>query len=135
MLSAGGGWRWCWRGAAGEGGWCGSSAPSVAAMIHYTLEPQFNALIFSVSARHERFTLLPDPFVCCTHGPPAAATDLLAYLHAVGVQLATLGDHYACLLTQGKRALPPRTCCTSHPQTHVPHILIFQCSNFLHSLY
>ncbi|KAK8395400.1 hypothetical protein O3P69_006209 [Scylla paramamosain] len=100
MLSAGGGWRWCWRGAAGEGGWCGSSAPSVAAMIHYTLEPQFNALIFSVSARHERFTLLPDPFVCCTHGPPPAATDLLAYLHAVGVQLATLGDHYACLLTQ-----------------------------------
>ncbi|XP_045120343.1 uncharacterized protein LOC123509836 isoform X7 [Portunus trituberculatus] len=100
MLSVGGGWRWCWRGAAGEGGWCGSSAPSVAAMIHYTLEPQFNALIFSVSARHERFTLLPDPFVCCAHGPPAGATDLLAYLHAVGVQLATLGDHYACLLTQ-----------------------------------
>ncbi|MPC62624.1 hypothetical protein E2C01_056713 [Portunus trituberculatus] len=94
-------------------------------MIHYTLEPQFNALIFSVSARHERFTLLPDPFVCCAHGPPAGATDLLAYLHAVGVQLATLGDHYACLLTQGKLTLLPRTCCTSHPRTHGPHLLIF----------
>lgn len=79
-------------------------------MIHYTLEPQFNALIFSVSARHERFTLLPDPFVCCSHGPPALATDLLAYLHTVGVQLAALGDHYACLLTQGK--LRRYTCVT-----------------------
>lgn len=79
-------------------------------MIHYTLEPQFNALVFSVSARHERFTLLPDPFVCCAHGPPPIATDLLAYLHTVGVQLAALGDHYACLLTQGKRPVRLSTC-------------------------
>ncbi|XP_042216421.1 uncharacterized protein LOC121862318 isoform X3 [Homarus americanus] len=96
----------CWQGVGrgiykseGGVGGVGVRSPSVAAMLYYSVDPQFSALIFSVCGRHERFTLFPDAFACYAHGHPGA-TDVLAYVHTMGVQLATLGDHYACFLTQ-----------------------------------
>nr|XP_045610164.1 uncharacterized protein LOC123765545 isoform X4 [Procambarus clarkii] len=99
LRSAGVGVRW--QGGRGiktdSGG--GEWSPAVAAMIYYSLDPQFNALIFSVCGRHERYTLLPDALACYPYGHPVAS-DVLAYVHTLGVHVATLGDHYACFLTQ-----------------------------------
>ncbi|XP_066982067.1 uncharacterized protein [Macrobrachium rosenbergii] len=76
----------------------GITSPA-AAMLYYSLDPQFSALIFSLYGRHERFTLIPDALACYAHGAPQTS-DILAYAHTFGLQLYALGDHYACLLTQ-----------------------------------
>ncbi|XP_069945000.1 uncharacterized protein [Cherax quadricarinatus] len=96
----------CWQGAGGgvktdSVGGVGGSVwyPDIAAMLYYTLEPQFSALIFSVCSRHERYSLLPDLLACYPYGHPIAS-DVLPYAHSLGVQVNTLGDHYACFLTQ-----------------------------------
>ncbi|XP_071512736.1 uncharacterized protein [Panulirus ornatus] len=70
-----------------------------AVMLYYSLDPQFSALIFSVCARHERYSLLPDLLTFYPH-PHLTPSDLLPYVHTLGVQVATLADHYECLLTQ-----------------------------------
>lgn len=75
----------------------------MAAMLYYTLDPQFGALLYSVASRYERLALLPDALACCAYAGPPAPTEVLAYAHALGIQLYTLGENYACFLTQGKR--------------------------------
>ncbi|XP_076045085.1 uncharacterized protein LOC143027610 isoform X2 [Oratosquilla oratoria] len=70
----------------------------VAAMLHYTLDPHFSALLFNVCSRHERAALLPDIFSTCAD-PGHLEADLLAYAHGLGLQLCSIGHHYACLLS------------------------------------
>ncbi|XP_047500123.1 uncharacterized protein LOC125046403 isoform X5 [Penaeus chinensis] len=85
---------------AGGGREGGRSRGGVAAMLYYTLDPQFGALLYSVASRYERFALLPDSLACCAYAGPPAPTEVLAYAHALGIQLYTLGENYACFLTQ-----------------------------------
>nr|XP_027208076.1 uncharacterized protein LOC113801847 [Penaeus vannamei] len=88
-------------GASAGGGREGSrSGGGVAAMLYYTLDPQFGALLYSVASRYERLALLPDALACCAYAGPPAPTEVLAYAHALGIQLYTLGENYACFLTQ-----------------------------------
>lgn len=76
----------------------GSGGP---AMIYYSADPQFGALLFSLSARNERSSLFGDPFATCIY-PPSGNVDLVAYAHSTIVQLLELGQQYACFLSQGE---------------------------------
>ncbi|XP_042862987.1 uncharacterized protein LOC122247622 isoform X6 [Penaeus japonicus] len=93
--AAGGGGASAGGGREGRG-----SRGGVAAMLYYTLDPQFGALLYSVASRYERLALLPDALACCAYAGPPAPTEVLAYAHALGIQLYTFGENYACFLTQ-----------------------------------
>lgn len=72
---------------------------SPAAMLYYSVDPQFGALLFSLHARSERCSVFGDPFATCSF-PPTPGTDLVGYAHSTLVQLLELGQHYACFLSQ-----------------------------------
>ncbi|XP_047739860.1 uncharacterized protein LOC108678441 isoform X3 [Hyalella azteca] len=74
-------------------------ARETAAMIYYTLDPQFGALLFSLYSRNERCSLFVDPFASCSF-PPATGTDLLTQAQSALLQLLEIGQHYACFLSQ-----------------------------------
>ena len=76
-----------------------------SAMIYYSVDPQFGALLLSLYARNDRAGSLfsGDPFAT-SYGSFSSSlgSDLVSYTHSTLLQILEIGQQYACFLSQGE---------------------------------